>query len=1581
MMTTKFNKNGMKWTLAVVVAMGLALCLTNPVFAQTGEIYGWIYTDDTDEPLPESVVYVLDWEGLLVDSTLAEADGYYSITGLPTYEELFIGVDPPANQMDAYLAEFYDGRPDFELADVIRLDILNPSINLDFYLDPIGGGTSNNGIISGKVLDENGNPVEYVLVSAWSETHSSGNGAQTDANGFYQIEGLVEAGVDDGYVVEVWPLEYASQTYGELVATGRTDVNFTLSKGATATLSGILQDETGAPLAGVMLEAWSYFSNAWGVGETDTNGQFAIADLPVEEDYILTAYAPNGVIHYNGALFEEDADFIYLAGDTDIGVFSIGGTSQTGPKIQGRVTVNGASPGELIWVEACSDEAMFCDMAMTDMEGNFSIPGLDSGVSDWIVVFYPTLSAPVYYGEDDAGNPKAVYSYNQAVGIAASETETIYIDIPVEGGEIAGTVKLNDELYPGAWVEAWSQDAGYWDSTETTSDEPNYRLQGLPAGLYEVTVHPSEVLFFESPLETNHSFIPVTKNIQVGASGIATLNFNIEPAPLRTISGTVSGLSDNETAWITAWSPSSGAYGETEFVSGDDGYILSGLAPVSDYIVECFSENGSHQVYNLKDEFDDPDFVDVSTEDRLDVNFDLSELTPSQDMGSIAGTIVFPEGTLGGTTALVEAFSESTGFMGETLVILEPGAESADYVISSLPPADDYVVSVWPENYAPVFSGNAVGYEDAQWTQVTGAEKTTIDDINLQGDAAAAISGRITENGAGIAGVFVHVWSESSGAWGEAITDDNGDYIINGLVDAADYIVEIWSVDMGTFYYAEAGPVQSILRADPIDTGAHTGIDLDLTSAGWIIQGQVLDSDNKPLTDIQVSAWSDTLMAGNGDFTDRTGNFKIKGLPEGQNYTVSVLPDWDALWLSSQKTGVSTCNPSSNCVDIVFTLNKKGDSYTLEGTVRSEAGDPLKDVLVEVESTSLGDYGGYGWAMTDATGNFSIPGLLAGNDYIIRAWPEPDTGLSYASLTDVVLPLQTPLVITIGNGRNLKGVVTLPDGSPAKNAWVVVYSATDLYWEEAQTNKTGAYSITNLPSDWTNLFVFASLEGYLESETSLAGKASPVDLSLSQGGSISGVVTAQGKALADAAVVVQRKNQDGNVVFWASARTKNGGEYQVTGLPVSAAYGEAIADYEVTASADGYPEQVETGKSAGDIVNFSLIRQSGTDISGVVELSAPELEDIYAAVNVFDKNDQYVDYCLTDEAGNFSCNALESGAYYRLLIGAYYRNPIDPNQTEKYLQWAGDPDGDGNSTGVVNQTDPYLPPVEATLYQPGDKVLFSFDLTVVKKRSIMDIAKMSVRNLRSASHATVAGLSRTSSEKVSGNPNVTIKWDPAVDAEKERYFYEFNAEPDHRITKRNAKKPGISARKATSHALAGDGKAYYAHVAAEDERGRIMGTAHLEFVIDTMAPKNPRIETGATAPGRSGRVKLKLGAENATEMYISNVNYGQGGKWEKYADEKEWQLPTNNESGLDTVYVQFRDEANNIAQASITLKRTTPTASPLKNAVVALKILSGVSTGVTQAQYADADGVTQGGAIRITMADALFYLQKAAGLR
>ena len=150
------------------------------------------------------------------------------------------------------------------------------------------------------------------------------------------------------------------------------------------------------------------------------------------------------------------------------------------------------------------------------------------------------------------------------------------------------------------------------------------------------------------------------------------------------------------------------------------------------------------------------------------------------------------------------------------------------------------------------------------------------------------------------------------------------------------------------------------------------------------------------------------------------------------------------------------------------------------------------------------------------------------------------------------------------------------------------------------------------------------------------------------------------------------------------------------------------------------------------------------------------------------------------------------------------------------------------------------------------------------------------------------------------------------------FFYAINTTSEYTVTNSDIYFDDLEELKISKTLSNSDNIAYYFHIAAQDKdfiSGPNIGasTYYGPMKIDDVAP------TGATISGPETtdtiyNIKLSLGATGATQMCISNANYGVDCEWETIASQKNWDLTEG--IGEKTVYAQFKDNAGNISNAS-----------------------------------------------------------------
>ncbi|MDM8536895.1 carboxypeptidase-like regulatory domain-containing protein, partial [Desulfobacterales bacterium HSG17] len=1453
--------------------------------------------------------------------------------------------------------EFYYSTPDasvliWDRAVLLSVDDSSILSNINIIIDPNQGST-----IEGYVFLEDNTPVEGVDVYAWSDSLEIGNGAVTDADGYYKIWGLEEVSaanaVELGYIVDIYSQNHPYQAYehsdtydnATWIGTGSTGINFLLKN--SASISGTILDENGNPAANVWIDAWSYSSPGYGYAESDSSGNYAIAGLLPASDYIVSASSPDYQTQYfNGKVDEGAADFVNLTKGDAVNInFGL----KQGGSIFGIVYLPDGNPAVDVWVDAWSETTYTGNGASTDNNGFYEITGLNPDVNDYILSAWADAYPQAYYN-----TPVAPSESSRNINLT-------------DGFSISGNVTSNGSPVSGIWVEAWAGDSGGWGSTitqGTITNGSNFMISGLSSGTYELSIY---------SMDYTEQVYPDPVPVSADVSGF---NFVLEKAYSIAGNININNLPDGQMLWVNAWSPSidSGNYAEITGTSSTVTYQISGLSPAPDYIVDIYSEGYPSIVYDGKNNWDAPDLVDLSQGNQTGINFDL----PSFDsFAAISGTVTFPAEAQPGEYAWIEAFSMLTG-VGNGVSIELGTTSPVSYKINGLIKAEDYIVSIWSDKYKGQYFQGAAVQEDA--TPVNTNDSLPDNAVNFTLETGAVISGTVYLVKDNIPqpmpGVEVDAWSESTGSWGYAYTLDNGAYTIEGLEQADDFTVTIWHPVYGVFFYNNIQTVRDESSATLLDTNIpNTDIDFNLTE-GKSIAGKVSNQNGRGLPDVWVDAWSDQQMAGNGTYTDGDGIYIIGGLPEGQ-YEVSAWPDWEMSYLPQTKNNIA-----GGTTGVDFKLASQAEFNVVQGLVTNSSAVPVPDAVIEIWSETEDFNGfGYGWTITDDMGTYKISGLSDGNDYVLMAWPPENSSFGFTS-QNIIIDSDKTINITLEQAQSIKGTIYKKDGvTPVSGVWVYAYSDLNYFWGEAVSSKNGSYEIKQVPSG-SDYVVTAVVSGFLENEKTGQSSEATVDFILDTGGSITGKVqTASSGPVADAYIEIYSQSQSGISLYGGVSLTDADGNYVVHGLKKEDTNGNPVSDYIVTVFTNDYPPQSAAGKKVGDIVNFTLGTTS--ELSGTVKnpLNQPFPDETIIKLAFYEATDTNgtITYNYTrivelpvDASGNFTISGLSENKGYQLKFTAFAESELE--------QWAGT-----NGTGIITLPADGSAPPGTEVFYPGN-IDFTFSTSIGRSAVSYDEAVSDesapgpVQNLRSTSHISIdfqnAGIKRTGqnlstspSFKISNSPNITVTWDPSAGSEDESYYHVFNTETEHEITKRNA--PGtnpVKTRKTTSRNLAGDDVTYYFHVAGVNDRGRIGDTSSLSFRIDTVAPKNVQVNVN-NRNARSGdnSVVLDLGATGAVEMYISNTNYGADGKWENFSSTKQWKVSDGARAAK--IYVQFRDEAGNISNALATVNLDSA-GSDLANAIKVLQVLTGITV--------DTSSLTPVNDTQIGLQDAVMYLKNAA---
>jgi len=206
---------------------------------------------------------------------------------------------------------------------------------------------------------------------------------------------------------------------------------------------------------------------------------------------------------------------------------------------------------------------------------------------------------------------------------------------------------------------------------------------------------------------------------------------------------------------------------------------------------------------------------------------------------SISGTINFSKSAQKGDEIFVYAFSNST----ETInfkKIKYNNVNIVKYKIDKLVSANDYIVFVWSNKFRTQLFCNANDIQNA--IKVDTSDCNPDNEVNFTLSKGSSISGKVVnEHKSPLANIEVYAWSDKGEIWKSAITDEHGNYMIEGLDPTDDYYINIYTEQFDSLYYNSNYPVQNIAHATPvnIEKNSRYGIDIILKSSNKHLFGSI----------------------------------------------------------------------------------------------------------------------------------------------------------------------------------------------------------------------------------------------------------------------------------------------------------------------------------------------------------------------------------------------------------------------------------------------------------------------------------------------------------------------------------------------------------------------------------------------------------------------------------------------------------------------------------------------------------------------------------------------------------------------
>jgi protocatechuate 3,4-dioxygenase beta subunit len=324
--------------------------------------------------------------------------------------------------------------------------------------------------------------------------------------------------------------------------------------------------------------------------------------------------------------------------------------------------------------------------------------------------------------------------------------------------------------------------------------------------------------------------------------------------------------------------------------------------------------------------------------------------------------------------------------------------------------------------------------------------------------ATASISGRVTIDGKGAAGITVAATTSSSPLDNRTVakttTDDDGKYQLTGLAAGQFRVMPLAKAFVvgGSGAYEQPGQSITVAESETI-----TKIDFALVRGG-VITGRITDTDGRPVInelvhvvgkDVPDTGRPMTMFDGPRNKTDDRGIYRVYGLSPG-NYKVSIgqvaaagsvaiMGMGGSQYTKTFYPGVAEetkatileINEGTEVSNIDIVARKSGRGASVSGrVVDADSGQPVPNVYVVHSSLKEGtqELGGMNFSggLTDANGKFRLENVQPGH-YAAYMLATGEGTSSYSDQTpfDVADGDVTGVEIKVHRGATISGVAVV----------------------------------------------------------------------------------------------------------------------------------------------------------------------------------------------------------------------------------------------------------------------------------------------------------------------------------------------------------------------------------------------------------------------------------------------------------------------------------------------------------------------------------------------------------------------------
>ena len=1000
------------------------------IFDSGAEISGHVY-NARGHPIP--FIRVNAWSDTKQRGNIGITDktGLYTIRGL-------IDVLPLNSKIDGYIVDVRNDKYPYQAFDQVSdpsmaRRIATGRTDIDFYL-------SDGFSISGQVRPVFGPPLENVPILVHSLRLNIQRKTLTRETGYYTFAGLTPS---NDYRVAAfapnYPVQFYNQQSSPMMAASidisnqdAVNIDFLLDRGAV--IQGSVQFDTpvGRPPK-VIVHIWSFSTETGGIAMAELDGSFMMAGLNENvNDYMIMAkaedfpdayYCDNGDDNpENDTVYERRlAQGVAPSDKEHILILS------SGYSISGIISCKSSMMIPAVRVKLWSEQAgvfKFTKALLKNNQYMFEFKGLASGTYEILV---------------DENN---YTSEKQMVTIIDQNHENVNFDLEeIQGREISGII-YNLPEGETVSIHAWSLSLGTGKQVRIKGmgNVIYYNIKGLtPSSDYRMEMisdrYPTQIYDQQTTVK-NATIIDISNN------DVRGIDFTIDQTSGDAmIAGTITfpqSAEIGESVRINAHSKFKRMSTSTDITLGEINpvpYTLMGLVSSDEIILSIWPEHYPHQFYDQQERGELATFIDTSDDYPDIINFVL-------DAGrSISGTTVDADGQ-SVDNVRVSVFSESTGSRGFAF-------SNADgtFQISGLKPGNDFILMAFSQTMGHFFyDSDENSVRNRSDASALDLSDESIENIVFSLSEGYAISGTVEDySGILLENVRVEAWSDTLNAGNSTFTDENGEFVIQGLPSGMDYDVTArpdkhLSYQSQTKTYVETGTSDIQFLLSSMETFSLSGV--------------VTDSALSPVSCVTVKLCPrDNLNDCAWDQTDDTGQYEILGLTGSSNYQLDVIPDSDCSMAFLRIYPLAITSHTTR--DITLTTGA-----SLSGTVLAESNSsPVSNALIQILSESTGFFQK---TTTGVDGTYEISNAPDVSDFEMTASAD---GFIDSSLTNQIAT--SDLDFSLETAGIISGQVTdASSGEYIEGAVVEIYSVanqnTSNYGGIALSDDSGNYVVEQL---------------------------------------------------------------------------------------------------------------------------------------------------------------------------------------------------------------------------------------------------------------------------------------------------------------------------------------------------------------------------------------------------------------------------------------------------------------------------------------------------------------------------------------